>query len=185
MKPKVFYPGLVLWFENFVYVCGACNRIKSVRLAVLNRAGVLIEHVRERNAPPKPPPPGRQVMLNPRREDATQWLILDLLNTFEFVPSASLNSIEKIRANYLLDVLPLNDDVLIAARREVHDNYRARMVEYIVRRNEGASHDDLRTLMQALQGMQHPTVWFEIKRQAPHLREWKSLFAQAPEALAW
>ena len=112
--------------------------------------------------------------------------MLDLRDTFEFVPIAVAGTLERQRADYLLALLRLNDpDVLIPARREAHDSYRARLTEYLAKRNAGATPTKLKRLVSALLRMQHPTVWFEIKRQSPRLREWQTLFAQAPEALHW
>ncbi len=186
LKPKAFYPQLVFVFENYVFGCGRCNKIKSNRVAVFDAAGNLIKIVRGRDQTVTPPSKGRNVLINPRKEDATQWLMLDLRDTFEFVPVVAPGTLERKRADYLLEVLPLNDPaILVPARREAHDNYRARLVEYIVRRDEGASASELKKLTSAIKRMQHPTVWFEIKRQSSRLRDWQPLFAKAPEALAW
>ena len=181
----MYFPDLVFVYENYVRACGKCNRKKGEQFGILNAAGQLISLTRQRGVSPQPPPKGKPVLLNPRREDATQWLMLDLRDTFEFASMLALSSTERIRADYLIKVLPLNDDTLVAARREAHDNYRARLVEYVVRREAGASVSELRKLINALQRMQHPTVWFEIKRQSSRLKDWQPLFAQAPEALTW
>ncbi len=186
MQPKSFYPELVFAFGNYVYACGRCNRYKSNRAAVFNAAGDLVELVRVRNAPLTLPPTGQQALINPRREDAAQWLMLDLRDTFEFVPIAAVGTPDRKRADFVLSLLRLNDpDILVPARREAHDNYRARLMEYLMLRNAGAPASELKQLVKALQRMQHPTVWFEIKRQAPRLASWQPLFAQAPEAMDW
>jgi len=111
---------------------------------------------------------------------------LDLVDTFYFLPSAPLGSIEYVRADYTITVLRLNErDLLPAARREAYLSYRARLVEYIEKRNAGRSKKRLDDLVKALKRMGHPTVWAEMKRQQGLIQELRDLFATAPEALAW
>ena len=126
------------------------------------------------------------VLLNPRHDDASAFLRPDLQNTFWFWPLGVKGSREYERASYTIDVLKLNErSDLLVARKEAYDSYRARLVEYIKLRGGGVQQNRLDRYKAALQNMQHPTVWAEMKRQYLLIPELKELFAQVPEALNW
>lgn len=185
-KPKDLYPELVFAWFNYLFACGGCNRGKNKRFAVFMPAGEFRVITRPRNAPVVPPEKGKPVLIDPRREDAMQWIQLDLRNTFEFAPRILRGTPEYIRAAYTIEVLKLNDrDELRRARKSAYQNYRARLVEYIKHKDDGASLTKLKSLRKGLQRESHPTVWAEMKRQHPDIPELKRLFAKAHEALDW
>lgn len=74
-------------------------------------------------------------------------------------------------------------DYLPLARREAFDSYRARLVEYIKLRDDGARRSVLNRRVSALRRMAHPYVWAEMKRQRVVVEELGRLFEQVPEAL--
>jgi hypothetical protein len=76
-------------------------------------------------------------------------------------------------------------DYLAAARREAYGSYRARLAEYIRHRDLGARRIVLRRMVEAVRKMQHPTVWWEMRRQQKRIPELTELFQLAPEALSW
>jgi hypothetical protein len=87
---------------------------------------------------------------------------------------------------YTIEILRLNDrDILPATRAEAYFSYRARLLEYITKRDAGAPQTELKKLISALQKMGHPTVWAEMKRQHELIPELGELFIKAPEALDW
>jgi uncharacterized protein (TIGR02646 family) len=187
IKPKDLYPEVVFVWENYLYSCGPCNGPKNNQFAVLNDAtGELIDVTRKTGMPVKPPEKGNPALINPREENPFDFIELDLLGTFYFLPIAKEGSKQFIRADYTIKVLRLNDrDYLQVARGEAFSSYRARLTEYIKSRDEGGSEKELKALIDALKRMQHPTVWQEMKRQSDLIPELRKLFKQAPESLDW
>ena len=186
IKPKDLYPELVFVWLNYLYACGRCNGGKRHSFAIFSAAGEVVNITRPRQALAVAPPPGLAVLIDPRGEDALQYLQLDLRATFKFVPLAAQGSREFQRAEYTINVLKLNDrDELLRARRRAYENYRARLHEYLEQRRQGASTTRLRRFKSGLQREGHPTVWAEMKRQQARLPELKQLFAAVPEALGW
>jgi hypothetical protein len=187
MRPKDLYPDQVFQWTNYTYACGLCNGPKNNRFGVLLPGQMAVTIVtRPPRAPVVPPPVGTFALLDPRVEDPFDFLHLDLLGTFYFLPRLGLGAAAHARADYTIELLTLNArDYLPQARAEAYASYRARLVEYLDRRNADRPERELDTLILALQRMQHPTVWREMQRQHTHIPALASLFAQAPEALAW
>lgn len=187
IAPKDLYPEAVFMWENYLYACGQCNSPKSNQYAVFShRTGELVEVTRVGNAHVAKPEPGEPVLINPRFEDPLNFLELDLLGTFYFLPVETLIDRDRQRAEYTLEVLRLNDrDYLLAARAEAFDSYRARLTEYVHEKKLGSPQTRLDIRIRALTKMQHPTVWQEMQRQYDWIPELKVLFDRAPEALAW
>jgi uncharacterized protein (TIGR02646 family) len=186
-RPKDIYPELVFVWENYLYACGPCNGPKNNQFAVFAHSnGQFTSVARLRGAPIVPPEEGDSVLIDPHREDPLEFMELDLRDTFWFLPVGATDTIQRQRAEYTIQCLRLNErDLLPAARREAYGSYRARLREYIVWRDEGKSQSQLEGLIIALRGMQHPTVWQEMKRQGHRLPELQPLFEAAPEALDW
>lgn len=185
IKPKSLYPEVVFVWSNYLYACAICNPPKNSRFAVFDATGNFRDVTRQTNAPIMPPPKGKSVLINPRREDPTKWMQLDLLGTFQFVPTVPAGSREFQRVEYTIRLLDLNRDLLPEARERAFGDYRARLYEYIEKRDAGASAKQLKLLVRAIQTMPHPTVWFEMKRHWQKVGELKMLFTNAPEALNW
>lgn len=184
-KPKSLYPELVFVWSNYLYACAICNPPKNSRFAVFDAAGNPRDVTRQPNAAIMPPAKGEPVLINPRREDPTKWMQLDLLGTFRFVPTVPAGSREFQRVEYTIQLLDLNRDLLPEARERAFGDYRARLYEYIEKRDAGASAKQRKPLIEAIRTMPHPTVWFEMKRQWRKIDELKTLFTKAPEALTW
>jgi hypothetical protein len=126
------------------------------------------------------------VFLNPRREDALDFMQLDLRDTFEFVAVAARGTEEYERVRLTIKTLGLNDrDDVVQSRRNAYGNYSARLEQYIARRDGGATGSQLGRLRNALCRLDHPTVWEEMKRQRNVIPGIRPLFAAAPEALGW
>lgn len=185
IKPKSLYPELVFAWPNYLYACAICNPPKNNRFAIFDATNNVIDVTRQNNHAIAPPQRGEPVLFNPRRDDPTAWMQLDLLSTFLFVPIAVAGSKEFKRAEYTIGLLDLNRDLLPEARKRAFGGYRAQLYEYIEKRNAGASHQYLSLLEKAIRTMPHPTVWFEIKRQHRRIPELKKLFTKVPQALNW
>ena len=102
-----------------------------------------------------------------------------------FLPREHLQGIDKERAEYTIEVLKLNRDILLEARREAYGAYRARLVEYRGLRDNGAGEAALDILREAITTSMHPTVWREMQRQQAVINGLRVLFLDVPEALTW
>lgn len=182
--PKHFYPDRVFVWENYVYACGPCNGPKASSFAVfIANAGSKIELTR--SADPSPPPTGVPGLIDPRIEDATELLALDLRETFYFVERAMRGTLEYERASYTIEILGLNKrEYLRLARRAAYRDYRAHLAQYREVRSCG-NEAEMQRLAHEIQTRQHPTVWTEMKRQQANLPDLAQLFADSPEALTW
>jgi hypothetical protein len=183
IKPKDLYPEEVFVWGNYLYACGPCNSPKQNKFAVFSQiTGEMIVVTRKQDEPIVPPEKGEPIFINPRFENALDFMELDLFDTFYFVPLFPEGTNEFIRAKFTIETLRLNDrDLLAEARKEAFLSYRARLIEYVQKRHV----EDTTPLVNALKRMQHPTVWFEMKRQRRFITELNDLFDQAPEALTW
>ena len=185
VRPKDLYPERVFVWGNYVYACGPCNGPKNNTFAVMVD-GELVDVTRPVGAQVRPPRKGEMALVDPRVEDPLAVLHLDLRDSFFFVSRADPGTTRDIRARYTMDVLRLNHrGYLVAARREAYDSYRARLCEYVDRRDAGEPASSLEHLITSLRRMGHPTVWAEMKRQHTSIPELRDLFTKAPEALTW
>lgn len=184
IKPKDLYPEEVFVWENYLLACGPCNGRKNNRFAVICDGG-LLDITRGRNAPIRKPQHGSPAPINPRLEDPLEFFDLEIVDTFQFLPRDGLSIIDELRAEYSINTLRLNREVLLVARREAYSSYRARLSEYRGFRDSGASANKLKILRKAIMSSAHPTVWHEMRRQNCFLEDLKELFQEVPEALAW
>ncbi|WP_426133231.1 hypothetical protein [Pseudomonas sp. PWP3-1b2] len=186
IAPKNLYPDLVFDWANYLYACGACNGPKSSKYAIISKAGLLVHVGRGKNDPVILPASGIHALINPRAEDPQEYLWLDIIDTFNFVAIAAPGTVKEVRATYTCELLALNNrDVLVEARRVAFGSYRARLVEYITARDDGASILELNSLIVALNAMANPAVWLEMKRSHLLRPDLQRLFGLAPEAHNW
>lgn len=183
IKPKDLYPEEVFVWENYLYACGPCNSPKQNKFAVISKlTGEVVIVTRKKGDFILPPEQGDSIFINPRYENPLNFMELDLIDTFYFVPLFPEGTVEYAKADFTIKTLRLNDrDLLAKAREEAFNSYRARLVEYIKKREQ----ENTTALVDALKRMQHPTVWLEMKRQRNFVLELEELFNQAPEALDW
>jgi len=187
IAPKDWYPEVVFAWENYVYACGRCNRPKNNKYAVFSKTtGARTDLKRGKNDPVLPPETGDPLLLNPRNDDAMQYMQLDLAGTFIFVETGAEHTPGQQRAAYTIEILGLNDrEELPVARLQAYGNYKARLQEYVVKKNAHAPQAELDKLRDGLMTSNHPTVWREMVRQRDGIPELAPLFAQAPEAALW
>lgn len=183
--PKHFYPDRVFVWPNYVYACGPCNGPKGSSFAVFTAGpGSRVDLTRSADAP-SPPPAGMPGLIDPRTEDATRLLTLDLHDTFWFVERAARGTLDHERARYTIDVLGLNTrEYLPRARHAAYQSYHALLEQYVGVRTSGDEIEILR-LATAIQTRQHPTVWSEMRRRHASMPKLAPLFEAAPEALGW
>jgi uncharacterized protein (TIGR02646 family) len=185
-RPKAFYPELAFVWPNYLFACGPCNIAKRSRFAIRPAGADVIHLTRKRNTPPVAPAIGEPLALDPRVEDPMEYLMLDIAGgTFALRPSPGSNAAMKMRAEYTIELVKLNRDVLIRGRKEAFDNYVLRLRDFIAKRDEGSSIAQLDAVISSIKRMQHPTVWNEIRRQQEDISMLGELFEAAPEALGW
>ncbi|HEX4420624.1 MAG TPA: hypothetical protein VH165_22070 [Kofleriaceae bacterium] len=184
--PKHFYPDRVFVWRNYIYACGPCNSPKGSRFAGYPAgAGSQVELSQPAHTL-SPPPAGVPGLLDPRVENGTEFLALELRDTFYFVACAPAGTLEYERARYTIDVLGLNKrEILPRARRAAYQDYCAHLRQYIAVHREGGDTAELTRLKLEILTRQHPTVWFEMKRQHASLPALATMFAEVPEALSW
>ena len=206
--PKSLYPSLAFVWDNYLLACKGCNsEFKSDNFAIFKPKGSSIKHVLVRNIEPNN---DDALLLNPRKEDPTNFLRLNLVSqTFFYDPIHDFNSREYLRADYTTECLKLNmDESLIAARRNLTKTYLERL-QNCLKANESITFDDLdnatndfpmtdrtqsfesekqrilENIKNSFKELSHSTVWIELKRQRIHLPRTNQLFNQLPEALNW
>lgn len=187
LKPKDLYPEVVFVWENYIYICGPCNGRKNNKFAVFIIAtGQLTDVTRKPGAPVVPPELGALVFIDPRRDDGLRMMELEL-QTGWFFPLGAKQSKKYQRAKFTIETLGLNRDLLCTARVGAYRHYRAHLsqYQYIKKRDEGASPQELDDLVHFVKGMEHATVWAEMKRQHQLLPDLRQLFTLTPEALNW
>ncbi|MFK3795707.1 MULTISPECIES: hypothetical protein [unclassified Pseudomonas] len=186
IAPKDLYPERVFDWGNYVYACGPCNSPKGNKFAVINASDELIHVGRTKDANVVEPTAGEHALINPRIENPQDFLWLDIIDTFNFVAIDEPGTRSEKRATYTCQLLALNNrDVLIEARRLAFGSYRARLFEYIHRRDAGTPDVQLEALVISLKSMANPAVWAEMKRSHAAHPDIAMLFAKAPEALDW
>ena len=133
VQPKELYPCLVFVWVNYVYACGRCNGRKRNKFAVVvdNR---LVDVTRKQGAPVIAPVSGAPAFVNPRIDDPLAFLDLDLDGTFAVLPRDDLSEIDRERAEFTIETLGLNRDVLRQARDTAFRSYRALLHEYVTKR---------------------------------------------------
>jgi uncharacterized protein (TIGR02646 family) len=186
VRPRTLYPDVVFAWRNYVYACGPCNGPKRSHFAVfVDNATTSVDVARRRGDPIVPPPDGTPVLIDPRTEDATALMTLDLAGTFYFQPLQPEGTRAHERARYTIKALGLNArDALVRARRAAFRDYVAHLHKYVNQRAAGAEPPQLADVRAEILQRQHPTVWREMQRRH-EMPELRPLFAAAPEALVW
>jgi hypothetical protein len=131
VAPKDLFPELCFVWENYLYACGPCNRTKLNRWWILDSEnGQPREVTRGRGGPVETPPGGAPLMLNPRVDDPLEFLFLDTLDTFEFMPAMDAG-IGKLRAEKTIEMLSLNREAVRVARETAFGTYREILGRYV------------------------------------------------------
>ncbi len=189
IRPKDFYPDLVFVWENYLLACARCNRPKSNTCDIYpHQGGARLKVPAFVKQHGRRPPAGDAVLINPRLEDPLEFMVLEMRDTFFFLPRAEPDTRKWERADHTIRLLKLNEeDVLPRSRAEAYAGYRDRLKRYVDQRSQGEPPETLQLTINSLRGMHHPTVWHEMKRQRafPHHQEINRLFIAAPEALGW
>ncbi len=188
--PKDLYPEFCFSWDNYLYSCGPCNgSYKRHKFKIFASSDKAVTDVtRAHKAPITPPTPGTPVLIDPSADDPMEYMELDLSQTFLFIVSAPSGTQKYERASYTIELLGLNSrDDLAYARNSAFGSFRARLREYVEKKEAGAALSELRILEDGIHSMAHMTVWEEMKRQkdynSPLHSELRTLFEKAPELL--
>ncbi|MCU0496683.1 MAG: aminoglycoside phosphotransferase [Anaerolineae bacterium] len=178
--PKDYYPERTFVWENYLYICGRCNKGKNNRFAIFDAiTGELIQITSQ-------PPAGNSVLIDPRIENPMLFLELDLQDTYMFLAKTELSERDSYRAHYTIDALKLNlRDELLEARKNAYISFRDRVIAHLQDRDDPTLATRVENRIKSLKGLNNLTVWREMQRQSDLIPELKLLFTQAPEALTW
>lgn len=183
--PKTLFPSQVFNWDNFLHACGSCNGAKLAQFSIFLNTGGILE-LNSRKPPTDEPLASNSLLIDPRIENPLDFMILDLCDTFHFVPTGYFEN----RAQYTIETLQLNlRSGLVESRRTALALYKSSFKEYDIAKNNNEPIDKLSMIARRISSeMSHRTIWEEIKRQylkASWLVEFKQLFANHPEALNW
>lgn len=192
--PKNLFPQHTFEWSNYLFACGPCNGPKSNRYGTVDGDAVN-EFIRGKSDPVVPPPVGQSGFIDPRTEDPFNFFEMDLggrtpqgivlVGTFEMLPREDLSGADYARADFTIKVLGLNREVIRFARENAFGGFRARMAEYVQKKEEGAGPDDLKILRRGILTTPHLSVFEEMRRQRDRLPEVANLVQCAPEILEW
>jgi uncharacterized protein (TIGR02646 family) len=204
--PKSFFPEKTFAWENYLLACKQCNSaFKLDKCHVLNNFDELQYVVRG-----KEPPFKRVAFINPRIEDPSIFMILNLL-TFKFEEIPGISKADSNRVRSTLEILELNRrDVLLEARKSTARYYHELLLRLIKILNSSdvielgnnlSPYDDRFDLTKPVSDIkneiktsykshimryQHPSVWQSIKLiESKFNTKWIAIFKEIPEALNW
>ncbi len=189
-KPKDLFPECCFDWGNYLYSCGPCNgSYKRNKFKVFTDSdGSAVDITRPRKGDIIQPPSGDPVLINPSVENPLDFMELDF-STFLFSEIYDSPTPEFERANYTIELLGLNRDILVEGRKSAFGSFRARLKEYVQGKISGVPVSTLKDMKQGFFIMPHITVWEEMKRQREYNSrlhaELKTLFDQAPEVLTF
>ena len=181
-RPKSLYPEHTFLWPNYLFACDLCNNgHKKAKFAIFDTLGQFCDITRGWKAPVVPSPSGDPALIDPRTENPMEYLELDLMGSFYFLPLADAGTPNHLKAEFTITTLGLNRDTLCVIRKIAYKNYRARMKEYVSEKQTGASAQTLHDLREQLWIEPHTTVLREMVRNLACLPDLVSLFAEAPE----
>jgi hypothetical protein len=172
IAPKSRYPERTFAWDNYLYACGSCNGPKNNLFSVFTPDT-------ENYLEVTPSTRGYEaVLINPRIENPLDYIKLDLVETFFFVPLGEKGSKQYKRGAYTIDLLSLNErDYLPEARAVAFEAFVVFLEKYAENQAPYLRSNILRN--------NHVTVWYEMQRQWANHSRLKSLFKAVPDALNW
>ncbi|MFT8371402.1 MAG: hypothetical protein ABF641_10080 [Acetobacter sp.] len=172
--PKNFFPGRTFDHSNYLFACGICNPAKNDKFSV-RHAGAWLDLPTQRKIHGFVLPPSNDArFIDPLAENPLDFLWLDIVSkTFMVVPMHDSGTLEYERANYTIDVLRLNRECLVEARKNAYAGFCDRIHCYVDCKVKGGEQSQLDQRLFELRRAPHQTVRMEMKRQvgivgAPH-----------------
>lgn len=171
-RPKTLYPESTFEWGNYLFACSSCNSAyKGEKFAVINTHGNWVDVTRPPKSPIAPPPhhtdPNYQhALINPRFENPQDYLMVDILQTFRFVPLylPTDNIIAHQRAEYTIETLGLNRDDLVEMRKNAFTHYIGWGDTYLRYKKSGVALHVLHDHQEKIQDDAYLAVWYEMKR---------------------
>jgi hypothetical protein len=192
--PKSLFPEHAFKWSNYAFVCGPCNGPKGSRYGYLVGTEVH-EFIRKPRDPIIQPPSAPAALVNPRAEDPLEFLELDLGGVtadgsqiegkFVILPVDGLSPVALSRAEFTIAALNLNREAIRVARENAFGGFRARLREYVQKREADAQSAELERHRLDLLRTPHLTVFAEMRRQRLWLPEIHDLLQRAPETAQW
>ena len=211
--PKKLYPEKAFVWENYVLVCGKCNRIhKSDKFKIFNpKNSAIVEDITLARGTYKQPANDDALFINQRILDPMDYLELDIKNwKLVFIEKFPEGSREYEIAKFTKDLLKLNKrGDLITARQSAVIFFLDRLEKYVDAKKSTnfqelkmAIEDDIESVDETKSFIQEkkrilesikasisknaqPTVWKELIRQRANLTKTNRLLNDAPEAVNW
>jgi HNH endonuclease len=193
IRPKSLYPENCFDWGNYIYICGACNRIKGDRFAVFDGESIEICKLSSKNLDDKTK--GEDVLINPRKQNPMAFGLLDLSGSFKYVAIPNLSPNYSVRFEYTFEtILNLNEeprDFLRQSRKTAYKSYKSELKIYSYKKQGNCSQNELDETTKQIKNMNHHTVWKEMQRH--YQQDWlkqideelHELFEESPEALNW
>ncbi|ETC97753.1 MULTISPECIES: HNH endonuclease family protein [Asaia] len=172
--PKNFYPGRTFDHSNYMFVCGICNPAKNDKFSVRCEGEWLDLPTQRKVVGFVDPLSTESRFIDPLSEDPLDFLWLDILaGTFMIVPIHDPGTLEYERADYTINVLRLNKEDLVEARKNAYTGFCDRMHRYVDCKLSGEGQPQLDHRLLELRRAPHQTVRKEMQRQsgvldAPH-----------------
>lgn len=211
--PKRLYPSKSFVWGNYVLACAKCNtHFKKDKCSIFNPTGsTTAKDISPEIGAYEDPGNEDILFINQRIENPMDFLELDFVGrTFSFIEKQAEGTREYLKGEYTKNLLGLNKRAdLVEHRKAAYNYFKAALEKYIavnattafaalellldstidVINTHGVFADEknkiLEVIKQRIKIHNHPTVWKEMIRQRENLPTVKSLFQQAPEALAW
>lgn len=188
IRPKDLYPEQVFVWENYVFACGPCNGPKNNRFKVVvgapSAAPALHDVTRRRGDPIRRPRRGLAALIDPRVEDPMDLLWLDFMS-FWYRPALAAQGVARLRAEYTLEVLRLNQrDDLVRGRQAAYSGFLSRLDRF-ARNADQWSAAQRRSFVEDFRAERYRGVWEQMKRQRSSLPEVAQLLAAVPQAQDW
>jgi hypothetical protein len=182
--PKIFFPGRTFDPGNYLYACGICNPAKRDKFNV-RYSGQWLDLTAHRKANGWiAPPDGTARFIDPLTEQPMDLLWLDIAaKSFRLVPIFDEGTVEYERAEFTINALRLNREVIVEARRNAYSGFVDRIAAYFSDKVRGASQAVLDSRLFELRRSPHQTVRLEIARQVSATSLDQDLVASYPEVL--
>lgn len=196
IAPKALYPDRAFEWINLIYACGPCNNRKLDKWLVFDRSGKLIRAVDVRGAEPRK---GRPGFIDPRKEEPLDFFDIDVVDTFRYRPAAEIAGEKRLRAEFTIEVLGLNQPELTLRWKQELRVFLHHLGEYVEYKKAGKPRGELNALEETFREDVHRVVWRAVVRTVRVLRGSASpfrdfgyaieqadkLLRDAPEAEDW
>lgn len=183
--PKSIYPDRVFVWGNYCYSCGPCNGPKSNQFSIFKAWNAEEANVAPaRNYPPKKPPAGSPLLIDPRHENPMDFLWLDLEGTFLFTlhPDHCNDARIARRVEYTLELLRLNTrPFLRRARENAFTHFKALLRDYAA----APSLLERKKIKEVTLESGHQSVLVEILRQRSIYPGLNQLVLDTGDVLEW